>query len=116
MRRLWRDNGAGLQAFLTRALNEVADNKMAQAVLSRFAALSEQMMDLKETPRHGELIADSYAHAGWLALSAWLCVRLSRTGLAEVAMFRMHGMEEEMALLAKRCHLPLGAFETQKPS
>lgn len=112
MRRLWRDNGAGLKSFLARAESELADHHIATAVLERFKTLSNQMEALKSNPTQGLLAADSYARAGWLALSAWLCCRLDKTGLSDVAAYRWHRMEEEMALFSKQCHQPLTSFET----
>ena len=111
MRRLWKDKAAGLHALIRRSKAELSGNTAAKAVVDQFVALSDRMMTLQSEPRQGEVAADSYARAGWLALSAWMCARLSNAGYPHLATYRLHSMEEEMMVLAKRCQLPYASVD-----
>ncbi|MCB8840402.1 acyl-CoA dehydrogenase family protein [Aurantimonas sp. VKM B-3413] len=115
VRRLWREEGRGLSVFLKRAREEAGRAAITEAAcalrtLDAFAALSREVADLAATPRTGEAIADSYMRAAWIAVSAMMALRLvladaQTAAFAAIGRFRLHAIEEEMALMAARCRL-----------
>ena len=85
LRRLVRDEGAGLDAFLARARTELAGTGEAgvAALLDRFDALSRSLAGRGAAElAHA---ADGYLRAGWCAVSAVLAARLCRLGGAPEA-------------------------------
>lgn len=115
LRRLWRDQGLGLRAFLGRARADLADpavppeaRTVATECLNGFEALSVELMALRTDPRRGEAVADAYLRAGWLAATAWLAGRLTGrpdSGLADLAGAALATLPEEMAVQRARCRL-----------
>ncbi len=87
MRRLWRDEGRGLTAFLQQARQDAASCQaafpeavaQAEQVWQAFEDLSTQARSLRETPQQGEAAADAYLRAGWIAVSCWMALRLLQT-------------------------------------
>ena len=83
-RRLWRDGGRGLAAFLVRARAEIAAGAAARpdqagavvALLDRFAELSTGMVRRQADPEAGLYRADSYLRAAWAVLSGWMAFRI----------------------------------------
>lgn len=83
VRRLWRDEGRGLDIFLARAraeLDALSLGRPDQAAAARrdidaFHAMSDRMMDLEADPEAGLYQADEYFRTGWRAVSAWMATR-----------------------------------------
>ncbi|MEW5424679.1 acyl-CoA dehydrogenase family protein [Amorphus sp. 3PC139-8] len=116
MRRLWRDRGRGLVAFLARAKREIEATRdldlssadTAERVIGHFERLSAEMLALEDSPRQAEAGALAYMRAGWCAVSAMMALRLIRTDpLAPIGRFRLHALEAEIALYASEAALPL---------
>ncbi|MEO9298479.1 acyl-CoA dehydrogenase family protein [Devosia alba] len=86
-RRLWRDDGRGLAAFLQRARHELGEApagraeeaRSASALLDSFEALSSHMVAMQSDPDAALYRADSYLRAGWAALSGWMAFRIGAT-------------------------------------
>ncbi len=83
-RRLIRDNGAGIEAFMTKArlqLEQHGNSSESRAVaetLDRFAVLSEDVATW--TSKEQQTAADGYLRAGWSAVSGFLGWRLHARG------------------------------------
>ena len=100
-RRLWRDEGRGLAAFLHRARTEIGpgtspDSAAVLALLDQFGALSAHMTALQADPDAALYRADTYMRAGWAAVSVWLALRI---GASEA----LHRQVSLYALYAARC-------------
>ncbi|MBD0415363.1 acyl-CoA dehydrogenase family protein [Oryzicola mucosus] len=84
-RRLWRDGGRGLDSFLKRARQDLADlvtlapqdTETAGRVLDDFERLSGQMMAMQTTPDQALYLADAYLSAAWNALFVWMTARVA---------------------------------------
>lgn len=108
-RRLWRDAGAGVAAFLDRARAEAGAEAAALAVLDGFEALARALARREGDPRAAGA-ADGYLRAGWTAVSAWLAVRLRAVPpLAGLAAGRLAVLPAEFALARAGCAFALGA-------
>ena len=100
-RRLWRDEGRGLQVFEKRARAEIEGlagehpDKAAEALraLRDFMEFSARMAALRDDPERGLYLADSYMRAGWQAVSAWMAMRLQQLPEAGVS----QGLPETLA-------------------
>lgn len=82
-RRLWRDNGEGLAAFVETASDEVAaaDARLAapaKAVLDRLSRCAGQLLALRATPREAEAGAVAFLQLAMFAATGWIAVRLAR--------------------------------------
>lgn len=80
-RRLWAEEGKGLQVLLKRARNELSTSRskeaeQARAVLAAFEAESARMMALRAEPETGLYQANAYLQAAWEAVAAWMAVRV----------------------------------------
>lgn len=112
-RRLLRDKGTGLTAFLDRsradleACPDPAMRAAARDVISRFEALSHGLRDGVRGLAPVDLAADGYLRAGWAAVSAWMACRLIRLGGADgrAARMRLHVLPAEMGLAEAACRL-----------
>jgi len=112
-RRLLRDKGAGLAAFLNRSridLDDCPDPAMGEAardVIARFEALSRCFLAGGQGLAPADLAADGYLRAGWAAVSAWMACRLIRLGGADAraARMRLHALPGELGLADAACRL-----------
>ena len=80
-RRLWREGGKGLDVFLKRAREDLANcpaatARAAEATLNAFEAESQRMAALVDQPEAGLWQANAYLNAAWDAFAAWLAVRV----------------------------------------
>ncbi|WP_417683731.1 acyl-CoA dehydrogenase family protein [Roseibium sp.] len=117
MRRLWREDGAGLEAFRQMCETEMSawpgdDPELTalRAGVARFSDLSDQMLDLRQSaPRLAEFAAEPYLRAGWCAVSSLMAFRLAnlkiRTDLAALGRYRLHQLQAELQFHATRCDL-----------
>lgn len=104
-RRLWRDEGRGLNLFLQKARDEIdaytAEHPKASqavlAVLDDFEALSEGMMEMQTDMNAALYRADAYMRAAWTAVSAWLALRMSETRA-------INGLSTQFAFHSARCN------------
>ncbi len=81
-RRLWRDEGKGLAAFLEMARADIAGQPEAQAlayVLDLLEEAAEHLHSFKAEPRQGEAGATPFLYLASLAATGWIALRL--TGL-----------------------------------
>lgn len=116
-RRLVRDEGAGLHAFLARAacdLDACPDAGAvgrARGVIDRFVALSRDIETRKDDAAVIDRAADGYLRAGWVAVQAWMCCRLLRIGgtVAAPARHRLHMLDAEMAVAEASMSAPITA-------
>jgi len=112
-RRLLRDQGAGLGAFLDRSradLDGCTDPAMREAardVITRFETLSRCFLAGGEGLAPADLAADGYLRAGWAAVSAWMACRLIQIGGADAraARMRLHFLPGEFGLADAACRL-----------
>lgn len=87
-RRLWREDGRGLRAFLGRARQEIDGlavrhpTRAAETlgILDHFDHLSTGMMALQADPETALYQANDYMSAAWQAVSAWMDLRLELVG------------------------------------
>ena len=75
-RRLWREGGKGLDVFLKRAREDLANcpaatARAAEATLNAFEAESQRMAALVDQPEAGLWQANAYLNAAWDAFAAW---------------------------------------------
>lgn len=83
-RRLIRDRGAGLKAFISKARSELERHEKSDergpvaGVMDRFASLSSAIAAWNEQEQ--QAAADGYLRAGWSAVSAFLALRLVARG------------------------------------
>lgn len=131
MRRLWREDGAGLKSFLASARSESNQfassdgcGQLLDALLEDFECLSAEMDGLKTSnARAGEYAAEPYLRAGWTAVSALNAWRLSRLQgeprLAALGRYRLEQLSGEFSLHAGKCRSASGIldhlFETAFP-
>lgn len=113
MRRLLRDEGASLRAFLRMARQEIADQpeemrRPVTAMLDRFEALALRIAGSEAPPQVLLGMADGYLRAGWAAVGALLSARLARLGPegAAWARYRLHFAEADMTRAEASCSLP----------
>ncbi|MFD1343361.1 acyl-CoA dehydrogenase family protein [Litorisediminicola beolgyonensis] len=99
MRRLLKDEGAGLKAFAEDAAAERAAlppspaSDLAETLIGRLEALSDT---IKTRDTRAQLYgADGYLRAGWLALSAQMAARLAATGAQGAALAQVWGATAE---------------------
>jgi hypothetical protein len=81
-RRLWRDNGAGLAAFIDSATREIegAPVSLGAPALSAVAHLREcgnRLLALRGSPRSAEAGAVAFLQLAMLAATGWIAVRLA---------------------------------------
>lgn len=87
-RRLWREQGRGLRAFLRRARQEIDGlavrhpEKVADVLrmLDDFDDFSTRMMALQAHPDTALYQANDYMNAAWRAVSGWMALRLEMVG------------------------------------
>ncbi|MBW8322593.1 MAG: hypothetical protein K0M47_25600, partial [Rhizobium sp.] len=87
-RRLWREDGRGLRAFLGRARREIDGlavrhpTRAAETlgILDHFDDVSTGMMALQADPETALYQANDYMIAAWGAVSAWMALRLELVG------------------------------------
>ena len=87
-RRLWRDEGRGLKAFLDLARSDLDDSGEAAAlafVLDCLEDAGEALDGYRGEPREGEAGAYAFLELAGLAATAWIALRLSRLGNARLA-------------------------------
>ncbi|MBD8890790.1 acyl-CoA dehydrogenase family protein [Roseibium litorale] len=123
MRRLWRENGAGLKSFLGAAHSEIDKSSSSDSykislkkILEQFETLSTGMDALKTgNPRAGEFAAEPYLRAGWAAVSALNAWRLSQLAdqprLAALGTYRLDQLEGEFAFHAGKCHAASNSYD-----
>ncbi len=113
-RRLIRDRGAGLRAFLAAAADERAGRARAEGdgiaadLLARLGTLAASLSDAGEDRLL--LAADGYLRAGWCAVSAVLACRLVAAGepAATPGRFWLAGIEAAMSCAEAACRLDPG--------
>jgi alkylation response protein AidB-like acyl-CoA dehydrogenase len=80
-RRLWRDGGAGLCAFLQIARDDPAmrspDGASAEACLELLENAGGKLMALQDSPRDAEAGATAFLHLAGLAATGWIAARLA---------------------------------------
>lgn len=111
VRRLLKDGGQSLGAFLQAARAELAEAPpgadQATAILDRFEALARRLMasDAPMAERLGQ--ADGYLRAGYAALTALLATRLARVSDrgAAWARYRLHFADAELYAAETACAL-----------
>ncbi len=92
-RRLWREEGRGLQVFQKRARQEIdglaarhpAKVTEALRILDDFNSLSTRMMALQSDRDAGLYLANDYMSAAWGAVSSWMALRLELVNPEEPA-------------------------------
>jgi alkylation response protein AidB-like acyl-CoA dehydrogenase len=87
-RRLWRDEGRGLKAFLGLARADLDDTPEATAlafVLDCLEDAAEILDGYKDEPREGEAGAYALLELAGLAATGWIAARLSRLDHARLA-------------------------------
>jgi alkylation response protein AidB-like acyl-CoA dehydrogenase len=87
-RRLWRDEGRGLKAFLDLARADLDDSAEAAAlafVLDCLEDAAEILQGYQGAPREGEAGSYAFLELAGLAATAWVAVRLSRLDNARLA-------------------------------
>lgn len=112
-RRVLRDKGETLELFLSQAQAELSScpdasvKKSVQALLDRFAALSEKFIEGSSEVSSADLSADGYMRAGWVAVSSLMVCRLFDVAdLSKPARFRLHQLNAEMTLAENACRIP----------
>lgn len=82
LRQSMNNDGAALQAFLSRALEETKDHPRQRAIIETFAGFMDHA--IAETERDSlAWMCDAVMRAGWVAVQAWLSVRIDGTAEAE---------------------------------
>mgnify|MGYP000947075282 CR=1 FL=1 len=77
-RRMWRDRGAGLAAFLAIARADVGQGTTGAAqCLDLLEDAGRWLCELEPTPRAAEAGATAFLHLAGLAATGWIAVRLS---------------------------------------
>jgi alkylation response protein AidB-like acyl-CoA dehydrogenase len=87
-RRLWRDEGRGLKAFLDLARSDLDDGEEAAAVSFTLDCLEDaaEILDgYQGAPREGEAGAYAFLELSGLAATAWIALRLSKLADARLA-------------------------------
>jgi 3-(methylthio)propanoyl-CoA dehydrogenase len=87
-RRLWRDEGRGLKAFLELAradLDEEAEAAALAFVLDCLEDAGEILQGYKGEPREGEAGAYAFLELAGLAATGWIALRLSKLDNARLA-------------------------------
>ncbi|MGG7565212.1 acyl-CoA dehydrogenase family protein [Rhodovulum sp. DZ06] len=112
MRRLLKDEGAGLKAVVARFAEERAAhpdplNAEAERILRRFLGLAEGLTAEGVSTPARLLAADGCLRAGWAMMRAQLALRLARVGDRErrLARFALHFADAEMARAEAACAL-----------
>ncbi|WP_172292550.1 acyl-CoA dehydrogenase family protein [Pseudoruegeria sp. HB172150] len=99
LRQTLAEDGAAVKVFLKIAAAECAEHTGALAVVERFGAFAEEVTDADKARLPG--MADAFLRAGWVAVQAWLSVRIAETG--EAAFFRATAAAElELRIAAAR--------------
>ncbi|MGI4877326.1 MAG: acyl-CoA dehydrogenase family protein, partial [Janthinobacterium lividum] len=75
-RRLWRDGGRGLAAFVALARADVADVPAAAAAIERLQSISAQLVAWQSRPRNADAGAAHYLNLCALAAAGWIAARL----------------------------------------
>jgi hypothetical protein len=114
-RRLWRDNGKGLEEFLQVASAEVAaaDASLAApaaATLAILKATGKAMLELQSSPRDAEAGAVSFLRLAMLGATGWIAVRLASAPgddpisrrLASAGKYWLSDLEARAAYAAKQ--------------
>ena len=91
-RRLWRDEGRSLAAFLHRARAEIGTaarpgSAAVLTLLDQFGSLSSHMTTMQADPDAALYRADSYMRAGWAAFSAWMALRIGAVEALHLQVF-----------------------------
>ncbi|MBR0706965.1 acyl-CoA dehydrogenase family protein [Bradyrhizobium liaoningense] len=81
-RRLWRDGGETLFAFVETATNEIGSASSevagpARRVIERLHRVGRRMLGWRESPREAETGAVAFLQLALLAATAWIAVRLA---------------------------------------
>lgn len=87
-RRLWRDDGAGLRAFLELARADLNGQPAAETVsfvLDLLEDAAETLADFKSQPHQGEAGATAFLDLAALAATGWIALRLIDTGDVRLA-------------------------------
>ncbi|MGY3454220.1 acyl-CoA dehydrogenase [Bradyrhizobium sp. USDA 4353] len=114
-RRLWKDGGAGLRVFLTRAKADIAamashDAEAAKAageIVELLDATAEQLARMTDRPRDAEAGATAFLHLAIDAALGWSAARLAAIDGAAPACVRLRTLGRFLIddLLARaRCH------------
>ncbi|MBN8293950.1 acyl-CoA dehydrogenase family protein [Rhodobacter sp. NTK016B] len=104
LRQTLGDGGKGLGVFLDRARAECADHPAQAQVIEDFAAFMTRAMAETDRTRQAGM-ADAVMRAGWVALQAWMSVRIADT--PEAAYFIAQA-PAQLALCIARADAPLG--------
>lgn len=83
-RRLWRDRGETLSAFIDTATKEIGSARSELAapallVIDRLKRVGERMVGWHETSREAETGAVAFLQLAFLAVTAWIAIRLVST-------------------------------------
>ncbi|MDF0602545.1 acyl-CoA dehydrogenase family protein [Psychromarinibacter sp. C21-152] len=76
LRQSLAEDGRALELFLARARAECEGHDRQLAVIERFAAFAEEVRKIDDRERLLGL-ADAFLRAGWVAVQAWLSVRIA---------------------------------------
>ena len=116
-RHLGRDS-CGTQEFLFRAKSETApvdspEASIVRIILKRYEILSNKMLEYKDDKKRLEIGAEPFLRATWVAVSAWLSLRLivAHAHSSKAAKFYLGTAVEEFELHAKACERDLILFD-----
>ena len=116
-RRLWRDEGRGLKAFLALARADLDDTSEAAAaafVLDCLEDAAETLVGYQGEPREGEAGSYAFLQLAGLAATGWIALRLSRHAearLAAAGRFWLSDIEPRANLEHARVTLGAGRLE-----
>ena len=113
LRRIVKDEGKTLTSLLDRAKAEIAkcasepEAERATLILKRFEELIQRLLEKDPALSPLDLASDGAMRAGWVAVSAWMSVRLLACGddLAKLARFRLNQLPAEMAAAEAACSI-----------
>lgn len=91
-RRLWRDESAGLKAFLATARAEntsAPTSAITDYVYQLLETAAERLVEWKDNPRDAEAGATAFLHLAGLAATAWIAERLIAQDAAASAQRRL---------------------------
>jgi alkylation response protein AidB-like acyl-CoA dehydrogenase len=75
-RRIWRDNGAGLAAFLAIARADIEDRAPAARCLELLEDAGRHLAEVQATPRAAEAGATAFLHLAGIGAMGWIASRL----------------------------------------
>jgi len=103
LRQTLGDGGAALGVFLTRARADCAAHSAQLAIIESFASFMDGIKNDPDKTRH-LWMADAAMRAGWVAVQAWLSVRIADSAEAR---FFMASAEADLALYIAKAQCPM---------